>query len=226
MLIPQHIYFLSQKFDIWRQVGCFPQLKTLLFAYSKNATFLLQLLILFFQLSHFWPFNWFGCGLSRFRFSSSSHFILDFSLIDLVASSLAPSWSLNLFFCSFNPKWSLSWLSICPFELFPPSTSFLECEMRSLMSSVTLSCWVMLFPVVFLSSMQRRIPPFLPWAPSISCFYDAWEELAEILKDKLIFSFLFFHGVFQVSIRIEVCTAATAAHYIGSLYVILSQRSP
>lgn len=66
--------------------------------------------------------------------------------------------------------------------------------------------------------MQRRIPPFLPWAPSISSFHDAWEELGEILKDKLIFSYVFSLGVFQVSICIAVYTSATAAYYAVSMW--------
>lgn len=179
---------------------------------SKNSlpvySFLLQLLIFFFQLLHFRPFDWFGRRFEQVLFSPSIRFIHDFSLIDQLLISYSV---LILIPVPFPPQMK----SILTFHLSfcapPPQVHFLFGvwdEISDVLGNIILlSDASDAFLVVVLSSMQSTIPPFLPWATSISTFCDAWKALGELLKDKPIFSFLrlaLFRAVFQVYVCIEV----------------------
>lgn len=202
MWISWQIHFLVWKLDIWQQLSA-----ALFISPFSCWSF-------FFQLSCFWPF-WLILVVRLWSFwtvflSCSSFDSRVFPLTDNVDFCSTFLLISKCIFLLFQPKMKSVLTFHLSFWAFPP-VSFLDFEMRSLVSSVTLSCWVMLF--LFVLSHPCRVESillhFLPWATSISPFSVAWEELGEILKDKLVFSLAALsRGVCQVSIYRGVLCAA------------------
>lgn len=201
MLIFQQIHFLLQKFDIWQEAGyCLPHLRTICqfihfssscWSFSFSFHIFGLLIDLAVRLWSFEQFFFLPPAVLFLSFSTHGHcsFRSTFLLISKCILLL------------FQPQMKSVFTFHLSFWAFSFFISFLDFEMRSLMSSVTLSCWVMLF--LFVLSHPCRVESilshFLPWATSISPFGVAWEELGEILKDKLIFSFAALsRGVCQV----------------------------
>lgn len=182
MLISQQIHFLLQKFDIWQEAGyCLPHLRTIcqFIHFSSNCwsfSFSFHIFGLLIDLAvRLWSFE-------QFFFLSPAVLFLSFSTHG---------------HCSFHSTFLL--ISKCILLLFQPQMksvltfhlsfwafsffiSFLDFEMRSLMSSVTLSCLSDAFSICSLSSMQSRIysPTLSPLSkihlPFRRCLGRAWRN--------------------------------------------------